>query len=157
MSLQEIQDALAYDPETGLFTWRHNSKGHGAGDRAGGKNHYGYIQISIHLSHRRRTMQAHRLAWLLVHKIEPDGHVDHINRVRDDNRITNLRVVSQRVNVLNSARFDAKAIGATFHKSGKWQAQVHLSGRSIYLGLFPTQDQACEAYRAAVANAEGGS
>lgn len=143
---------IAYDPESGIFRWT-TRRGHMRapdGAVAGTRRSDGYIVIrylGVHL-------QAHRLAWRMVHGQFPDGIVDHVNRVRDDNRIGNLRIISNRDNILNSNRFDAKAaeeIGATLHKqTGKWQASICLQGRKTYLGLFSEQSEACAAYRKAL-------
>ncbi len=74
--------------------------------------------------------------------------VDHINHNGLDNRKVNLRIVSQRVNALNSARFIGKRpMGASLHKrSGRWRAGMKINGRYKWLGYFPNKEAASEAY-----------
>ncbi|MDA6380520.1 HNH endonuclease signature motif containing protein [Escherichia coli] len=48
-----------------------------------------------------KAYPAHRLAWLIVYGTMPDGFIDHINRVRTDNRISNLRLVTHSENMQN--------------------------------------------------------
>jgi len=43
------------------------------------------------------------VAWLLIHKVWPD-EIDHINGVKNDNRLLNLRSVSHRTNMQNTKK-----------------------------------------------------
>jgi HNH endonuclease len=54
-----------------------------------------------------RCCRAHRAAWVIVHGEWPKGEIDHINRVRSDNRLSNLRVVSHAENCQNRSRIKA--------------------------------------------------
>ncbi|ECL3921971.1 HNH endonuclease, partial [Salmonella enterica] len=90
---------LEYEPSTGVFRWN-KSKGTAlAGDVAGSVNHHGYREITID----GKKLQANRLAWLFVTGMFPNGVIDHINRVRDDNRFSNLRDISVAENNLNKS------------------------------------------------------
>ncbi|WP_162997615.1 HNH endonuclease [Pseudomonas sp. LTJR-52] len=92
MNQDELKRHIHYDPESGIITRlsRRNS--------AGSFDTYGYLIIKI----KGRQYKAHRLCWLYVHGVMPDGNIDHINGIRSDNRIANLRVVSQADNCRNS-------------------------------------------------------
>ena len=85
----ELKDVLAYCPETGVLT-RYNSK------HAGTKDKDGYIIVSIDSV----RYKAHRLIWFYMTGKWPDT-IDHINRVKDDNRWANLRNVSHQENHKN--------------------------------------------------------
>ena len=134
LSQAELQHALHYDPITGIWTWRNPSKfsNYKVGDTAGGCNPLGYICITVN----RKFHKAHRLAWLYVHGEWPNGEIDHVNQIRSDNRIKNLRVVSRSENQRNQKIFTNNTSGINgvcWHKaSGKWCVQI--SGK--YLGLF---------------------
>ena len=69
--------------------------------------------------------------------------VDHINGVRHDNRLENLRLVTHQQNQHNRT----KAIGYSWSKChNKWQAQIKLNYRQIHLGYFELEKKAHEAY-----------
>lgn len=87
---QAIATLVDYDPSTGHFTRRRTGK------KAGCRNPYGYIQIGG----KGTTVLAHRLAWVIMHGELPI-EIDHINRVRDDNRLENLRNVTHAENLNN--------------------------------------------------------
>src|SRR5215510_1403832 len=90
----ELKKLLSYDEKTGLFRWRVPRKGSERG-RVGSYN-LGYIDIRL----LGRKYWAHRLAWFYVYGRWP-SLLDHINRVKSDNRISNLREVSQKENCNN--------------------------------------------------------
>ena len=87
---EELKELLDYNPETGLFTW--NVYNNIKNKTTAGTFNDGYIQIKI----KQKIYQAHRLAWLYVYGEWPKGQIDHINGIRDDNRIENLRDVTNR-------------------------------------------------------------
>lgn len=65
-------------------------------------NHNGYAKIQLLNDEGRKSFRVHRLVVnAFIKKIEKDMHVDHINRVRSDNRVENLRIVSPRENLFN--------------------------------------------------------
>lgn len=139
-------DLITYDPETGLFTWRTRS-GHDAvrfnsryaGKQAGTINNKGYRMIKIN----RKTVLAHRLAWFLTNGKWPTKHIDHINGVKTDNRIDNLRECTHPENMQN--RSGVK--GYHFHnQTGKFQAHITVNHKFISLGLFRTEEDASAAY-----------
>jgi len=81
-----VKQALIYDPVTGHFTW---NEGHGdEGKRAGSTcSRHGYRYITIY---GKRCIE-HRLAWIYTHGvIKPHHHICHVNKIRDDNSLSNL-------------------------------------------------------------------
>lgn len=100
MNADRLRQLLDYDPAIGHFTWKINGKGGGqvAGKRAGSiDKQAGYEQVGID----GKLYRSHRLAWLYVHGEWPSGQIDHINGIRSDNRLANLRAVSNQVNGQN--------------------------------------------------------
>jgi hypothetical protein len=61
--------------------------------------HHGYRRVILHQKH----YQAHRLAFYIAYGEWPKQVIDHINRIKDDNRLVNLRDVSISVNARNIA------------------------------------------------------
>lgn len=147
MTQNELKELLNYDADTGLFT-RIKSMGKAkAGTIAGSKQKYGHLVIKVNGS----NYFAHRLAWLYVYGKFPDNMIDHINGIADDNRIDNLRDVTNRVNQQNQKQAHANRIsgllGTSWKKRNKtWQAHIRHEGKLIYLGLYKTAQLAHEAY-----------
>jgi len=102
MSLAELRAILRYNPETGGLVWLINSTRVRAGSPAGTIASNGYVVIKI----KGALYKGHRLAWYLGHGEWPDRdlEIDHINRVKGDNRLFNLRLVSKSVNLRNASQ-----------------------------------------------------
>ena len=147
LTIERLKELLTYNPETGLFTWNVDRGGRAKkGSKAGALSHSGYVYISID----RKTVLAHRIAWMMVHGEMPDKHVDHINGDRTDNRIANLRLAVRSQNNANAKlRKDSGSgfKGVTFSKQmQKWVGQIRVNGRLIYLGSYRTPEEAHAAY-----------
>lgn len=141
----QLKEILQYDPATGVFTRLVNiSNGLNAGDIAGSYSN-GYWKVVI----GRRVYFAHRLAWLYVYGVWPKGQIDHIDCNKLNNRIDNLRDVSQSVNQQNrkKARADNKSGFLGVHQvKNKFRAQIMIAGKKTGLGDFETPELAHQAY-----------
>ena len=149
-TVERVKDLLHYDPETGVFTWRVKRGGAvDAGDAAGTKDSRGYIQIGVD----RTLYLAHRLAWLYTYGYWPETPLDHINRVRTDNRIANLRPATYALNNQNASVPCNNKSGVTGvwrnKRLNKWQAYIRINGQQIHLGLFEQFDAAVQVRKAA--------
>jgi hypothetical protein len=145
-----LRERLHYDPETGLFTWRVTDRNVKAGHVAGTPHCRGYLAIAV----GGIPCLAHRLAWLYVHGKWPAHQIDHINGIKTDNRIANLRDVSQSVNMQNVRKATSRSKSGVLGVSraqwgGRWQAQLAINGKATYLGNYATEQLAHEAYLAA--------
>lgn len=120
-----------------------------AGNRAGSYDSEGYRQIVI----CGKTYFEHRLVFLLHNNRWPSGEIDHINRIRDDNRIENLRDVSGSENQQNKsqARRTNRLGIMGVRKSGasKFTSQIKIKDKIVHLGTFSTAEEASLAYWAA--------
>tara|TARA_B110000977_G_scaffold201223_1_gene294837 strand:- start:937 stop:1482 length:546 start_codon:yes stop_codon:yes gene_type:complete len=148
-----LKGRLHYDKDTGIFTWL-DVKGNPhrmRGKVAGCLLTTGYVQIELRVNDKRCTYRAHRLAWLYEYGEFPKGNLDHINHVKTDNRITNLRIVTQAENLRNmsmSSRNTTGYTGVHFHKvTGKYCASVRVSYKQISLGYFENIEDAAKAAR----------
>jgi hypothetical protein len=147
LTAERINELLTYDPGTGVFRWKvERRRGRAVGSVAGSTDSYGYRQICIDGSKRL----AHRVAWTLSSGKWPDGEIDHINGDRSDNRIANLREASRQVNTQNTraARKDSKTgmTGTWTTPYGQHCARITVDGKEIYLGVFPSLEEAHAAY-----------
>lgn len=146
MNIDAAKELLAYDRETGAFTWRVSRGGSAkAGSRAGSIDTRGYLQIKVH----GRFIFAHRLAWALEHGAEPDSDIDHIDRNPLNNAIANLRLCTHAENHQNTGLRSDNSSGVTgvsyVKNSGKWLAYINRDGRRVRLGLFENFDDAVAA------------
>jgi hypothetical protein len=147
---QVIKDGLSYNPITGLFFRTKGTGGQPAGSLAGKVNELGYRVIGV----KGKILKAHRIAWYVFYGKWPDGVIDHINGKPDDNRICNLRDVTQGQNMENQkkARSNSttKRLGV-YHSGSKFIAKIQSKGKQTYLGTFNTADEAEQAYKKAKA------
>lgn len=145
ISVEQLREFLNYDPETGALFWRErpaSSKADRifnathAGNRAYEEQHRGYTRISL-MGKRYKT---HRVAWALHYGEWPEDQIDHINGVRSDNRIKNLRPATNRQNAMNMKRPDTNmsgVMGVNWDKTKrKWVASICVEGKRICLGHF---------------------
>jgi hypothetical protein len=145
VSFEEMAIVLRYDPSEGMFYWLQDvAKNVKKGDCAGCLEPNGYVSIR----YKGKGYKAHRLAWLLSYKTWPTFLIDHINGQKNDNRLSNLReaTVSQngqnrKVNKSNKTGF--KGVSPYFKK---FKAEIKHSGKSLFLGLFDTPQEAANAY-----------
>lgn len=148
---ERLKELLDYDPGTGIFTWRVSCGTAKAGSVAGTVRPDGYVAIQID----RKPYLAHRLAWLYVHGEFPTDQIDHVNRVRTDNRIENLRLATNAENAQNMSKYrtnTSNVVGVCWNKrGGNWVAFIWLNGKKIHLGLFDTIEEAAAARTAAKA------
>lgn len=141
-----LRTLLEYDAVTGIFTWRVSRGRNKVGTVAGSLNSSGYLQIRIY----GYKYYAHRLAWLYTYKTWPVSDLDHINKIKIDNRIINLREVTRSENqqnrvipVTNKSGFR----GVYWHKSvGKWCASIKLNNKNYHLGYYDTPEEASSVY-----------
>jgi len=136
---------LGYDAHTGRFTRLVRCGSSQPGSEAGCLGRQGYWVIGFD----GRQYSAHRLAWLHVYGAWPAGQIDHINGDKADNRITNLRDISETSNHQNIRRphRDNKAGFLGVRKLGnRFTSCIHANGRLIHLGAHATAEAAHEAY-----------
>lgn len=148
MDIHRLRELLTYNPDTGEFIWNIDRKRLAkAGSTAGCINGSGYRQISVD----GKVYLAHRLAWFYCFEEWPTLIIDHINRNKLDNRLDNLREVTQSVNLHNTSQKPSKTGFRNARKVGnKFQSEIKVNGKSIHLGMFNTAEEAsaaAEAYR----------
>lgn len=147
LTAERLREILTYDADTGVFRYRRNRGGGKCkGEVAGFISRNGYRLIAL----EGREYGAHRLAWLYVQGSWPKSHLDHINRVRYDDRIENLREATPSQNMANKtkqANNTSGLKGVTWCKRyQKWQAQIQCDQRPKFLGYFKTAAAAHAAY-----------
>lgn len=149
LTQERLKELLSYDADTGIFTWRITLPARGGsvrvGKSAGSLDSKGKRQIKID-----RTIHfAHRLAFLYMQGVFPEGPVDHINRDHTDNRWCNLRAVTASQNSRNRVMGHKKhglPIGVFKSAYGTIYSIIRHNGKNNYLGSFPTIEEARASY-----------
>jgi len=155
LTLERVRSLLAYDPKTGAFSWRVNVVNVKAGSPAGSKTALKYLLVRID----KCQIYAHRLAWFYVYGVWPEQQVDHINGVRDDNSIGNLRLASQSQNSCNGVLRSTNTSGyrgVSWNKEKKkWVARIVKDKKQHVLGYFASKEEAYYAYLKAARELHG--
>ena len=144
-NLYELKNKLSYDKDTGVFI---RKTGKGAGRAAGYLSpQKGYVYIRVGAGKK----MAHRLAWLYHYGVEPSGDIDHINGIKHDNRIENLRDVSKSENQRNRRLNKNSSSGeiGVYKNYNKWCAQITINGTTVSLGCYRTKHEAVLARKSA--------
>jgi hypothetical protein len=138
-----IKKAINYNSKTGGFTWREsptNSKIK-KGESAGTVNR-GYLKLKVD----GKVYFAHRVAWYLTYDKLPKGEIDHINHIKTDNRICNLRDVSHSENMRNQSiakNNKSGTLGVFWSKKDKmWVSKITINSNRIYLGAYKDKELA---------------
>lgn len=156
-----LRTLLIYDPETGKLFWKPRpssmfpTPARAAAWNAirAGKEAF----ATIHASGYRRTtilnqtINAHRLIYAMVYGEWPP-EVDHINGIRHDNRLCNLRGVTKAENARNvaSPRNVSGVCGVIFYKKlGKWGAYINRDKKRVHLGVYAEKATAVAARKRA--------
>lgn len=137
-SIEALKKSFHYDHKTGGI-FRITKSGRIKDKPIGITKCHGYVV----LGYGKRNYQGHRVAWAFVYGKWPDGVIDHINGDKADNRISNLRDVTQNENLKNRRN---KGVGVSWEKNiGKWRASITRNGKTNTLGFYETKDEAVSA------------
>ena len=129
-------------------------------------NRDGYKVVWLWSKGNRKSFNCSQLVAMAFLGHNPDGHtgvVDHINGVRDDDRVDNLRVVSNRENTstclrLNENNYSSKYVGVSWSsRSSMWRAYIKHEGVNTSLGSFDNEIDASNAYKGALNKIKEGS
>ncbi len=150
VTAERLRQILDYDPNTGVFTWKvRTSNRIRVGSVAGSSHGGGYLQINVD----GQNYLAHRLVWLHFYGSWPKYCMDHINGVRRDNRIANLRDVPISINAQNIRRpmvtNTTGLLGVSWNSKDRvYCAHISIRNKSIYVGSFDSALDAHAAYLA---------
>jgi hypothetical protein len=154
--LEDLKEFLHYDPSSGVIYWvKSNSNRSPKGSVAGSVS-----PTCVSIGFRGVLFKAHRVAWALFHGRWPEGVIDHINGNTFDNRLTNLRDITQQQNTFNSGPSKNNKCGTKGvylrKDTSKWQAEITLNRKKISLGSHATKELAAAAYAKAATELFGG-
>lgn len=154
-----LKECLEYNSETGVFIWKERPRDHFkdprnmtrfnnrfAGKEAGKINkgdRYKFLMINY------KRYSCHRMAWLYVYGYHPVNCVDHINGIRDDNRIINLREADDFINHQNQRRAHITNKSGLFgaQTSGsRYRVRIRVNGKYVNYGTYDTAEEANRVY-----------
>ena len=142
-----LTELFEYNPSNGLVTRKCNCGPRARqGDIVGTYNGWSYLRIVIN----GQAYQLHRIVWLMHTGDDPYPYeIDHINRIRDDNRIDNLRLVTRQENLKNKSLHKANKSGypGVYKRGNRYQARYTSNGVEHHVGMY---DSALEAHRAII-------
>lgn len=130
---------LTYCPDTGIFL--RNGKQACRSDMT-----KGYFRVFYNGKYHK----AHRLAWLFYYGVYPQQQIDHINGIKSDNRICNLRDVDQTTNLYNqSVAHSHNHTGTLGVSKNKYSyvARIRVGDKLIHLGSYATKEKASQVYQ----------
>lgn len=146
--VQRIVSVMQYDTETGEFTRPDRRPGHiGSMRKAGWLNDVGYRMFAF----EGRDFLAHRVVWAIYHGDPGPLYIDHINGIRSDNRLSNLRATTQIVNMQNLKRPHSDStsgvLGVSWSKSkSKWVVRMRVGTVYRFFGYYADVEDARRAY-----------
>lgn len=156
-SVEYLRKRLRYDPETGRLFWKDSGQvTRGKNTGRSGKEAFTTVMGA---GYRQGTVDgvryyAHRVAYAIYYGAWPTNQIDHVNGVRGDNRIINLRVATNQENSRNRLMYENNTSGTTgvcWHKAAaKWMAYIVVDGKQKYLGVFSSFEKAIEARTEAI-------
>jgi len=159
LTQEYLKECLTYNPNTGIFTWNIRPLSHFKTKRSWNiwnsrysntksgsvSKKLGYLFIGIN----SKSYYAHRLAFLFQEGYLPENQVDHMDRVRSNNKWDNLREVSVSCNMQNCMLAKNNTSGITgVHwdkKLNKWESRIFINSKSKRLGLFDNFEDAVRA------------
>jgi hypothetical protein len=143
-----LKEIVEYNPNTGVFIRKDlNNRIIGTPDKDG------YLKSRI----KFQDFRLHRLAWFLTYDKWPKNQIDHINRIKNDNRLCNLREAKPHENlanrILNNNKFNYIGVNYDKRKTHKnYMARIMVFNplsnqrKRKHLGYYATAQEASEVY-----------
>jgi len=140
--ITQVELKNLFDYVDGQLVAKTNSKFRKIGVIVGSLNSNGYLVASV----KSKIYRIHRLVFLWHYGFMPK-QIDHMNGVRSDNRIENLRQATSAQNNQNRKPMGSSGIkGVVWHKkSSKWVASVCINKKSVHIGSFANKEDAAQA------------
>lgn len=137
MTLEEAKDLFEYS--NGVLLWK--KVDHKRNKRAGTINHSGYLCVG----YKGIRYRAHRIIWLLHYGKWPEYQIDHINGNRTDNRIENLREVTNYENNQNKRRHSKYGSGIEKISKKRFRVRILTANGYIFVGSYLNLEEAQQA------------
>jgi len=130
ITYEELHNKFFYDYINGLLI---DKKTHMP---VGSLTRQGYLRTQIN----NKTYAIHRIIYCMNHGYFPENEIDHVNRIKADNRIENLREVSHSCNLRNSKTPNSNKTGIKGVHWVKcdqiWRSTIGINSKTIFVGNF---------------------
>lgn len=132
----------------------------------GSVNNSGYKVFHLSINNIARAFLGSQLVAMAFLGHEPSGNtlvVDHVNGDKSDDRVKNLRIVTNRANSTICFRSDKNSFSSEYagvywdKKSSKWGVEIHHNGVRTHLGSYSIEIEASDSYQSALSKIEDGS
>ena len=144
---ERVRELFDYH-EDGTLTWKIKPNGRVELGAVAGYSHSpgGYKRVNFD----RKPYYLHVVVWAWHGKPRTTEVLDHINGVKYDNRIENLRESDYSKNIVNrkvqkNNKYGIKGVYKASENS--WQVQIRNLGKLLHVGSFPTKEEAHAAYK----------
>lgn len=144
-AISRLRELFRYEGESGELIRKIACGACRAGSVVGFCNSSGYRRTKVDGT----SLLTHRIVWAMHCGVWPTHDLDHIDRNRANNRISNLREITRSGNTQNRVLADADSISGALGVSRNhfnWQARIRLNGKLVYLGTYATIPEAEHAY-----------
>jgi len=165
LTQEYLKECFDYDPETGTLIWKNRPKNHFSTEQGWKLFNKTWPGVSVNSQSRvgkrlypviklnKSCRLMHRLVWNWnFGSIPSDMDVDHKNRDKKDNRLSNLRLSSfsesSRNRIIRKSKNLDMPVGVHF-RCGSYYPRIFVNKKRLHLGCFPTAEAAFEAYQAA--------
>lgn len=158
-SPEVLRQLLRYEPETGKLFWKDRPVefAKSAGEAQRWNKRFAGREIVVTTTHGYKVVTifdkqypAHRICFALHYGKHPQGDIDHINGIRTDNRLSNLREATKRQNATNRKLISRNAsgvCGVSITPYGTYSAYISTGEKRISLGSFKTVEEAATVRR----------
>jgi hypothetical protein len=152
LTQEYLKERMEYNPETGLAIWLPCAKkcystfnSRWVHKNIGHLDKNGYCVVTLDDIYYK----AHVLFWFYMTGEWPPCEIDHINRIKNDNRWKNLRLATSAQNTINRGLRSNNISGTTgvfwMKRHKKWKAKIVLDGEHIHLGYYSIKEDAIAA------------
>lgn len=163
LTFNVLWEILNYDLGTGKLFWRERPRKYFKSEgswKAWNKQYPGKEALNTDDTYKYKQGRifgklhlAHKIIWMMCFEKWPDGEIDHIDKDRSNNRLTNLRDVTHLDNMKNLTVFSSNTSGVSgvkFYKAlSKWMVTINVNKKRLHLGYYTDFDEALRVRKAA--------
>lgn len=157
ISQDRLRELFDFNFELGVLLWRFRPEipehinRRLAGTEAGTiHKNYRYVKVD------QKKYAVHRVIWKLAYgNIPDDMQIDHIDGDGLNNKLDNLRLVTNQQNQLNRKVNKGRKYKGVYKSRDKFKAEIMTEEGRLYIGVYGTPEDAARAYNEAAKEHHG--